>query len=71
MLRGPHGARVTVDWASRKQPFVAQPSGEAETVALHDALGSVSGASRSLCATGIPAMDAFEKLLDKKMELRA
>ena len=60
---------MTFDWASRKQTTVARSSGEAETVALHEALGRVAGVNRGWCAAGIPAMDAIEKLLDKKLKL--
>ena len=71
MLRGHHGTCVPINWASRKQATVARSSGEAETVALHDALGRVVGTNRALCATGIPAMDAVEKIIGAKTELRA
>ena len=70
MLRGQHGTAIPLDWASRKQATVARSSGEAETVALHDALGRVVGANRALCSSGIPALDAVEKLLGQSVELR-
>ena len=70
LLRGHHGTCVPIDWASRKQATVARSSGEAETVALHDALGRVVGANRALCAAGIPAMDAVEKIIGAKTELK-
>ena len=69
LLKGERGTCVTIDWASRKQTTVARSSGEAETVALHEALARVAGVNRGLCAAGIPAMDAIEKLLDKKLKL--
>ena len=61
MLKGAFGTQVLLDWASRKQKVVARPSGEAETVALDDALGRVAGANKGLCAAGIPALGVFEK----------
>ena len=70
MLRGAHGTNVLLDWASRKQNVVARSSGEAETVALNDALARVAGANRGLCAAGIPALDVFEKILGAKLKLR-
>ena len=70
LLRGAHGTNALLDWASRKQNVVARSSGEAETVALNDALARVAGANRGLCAAGIPALDVFEKILGAKLKLR-
>ena len=61
---------MLLDWASRKQSTVARSSGEAETVALNDALGRVVRTNRGLCASGIPVMDAVEKMLGREMKLR-
>ena len=70
ILKGGHGTTVPLDWASRKQSTVARSSGEAETVALDDALRHVLGVNKGLCASGIPSMDALEKLLGRKFKLR-
>ena len=69
-LFGEHGASVPLDWASKKQCSVARSSGEAETVALDDAIRHVVGVNRGLCASGIPSLDVAEKMLGRKMELR-
>ena len=71
MLRGPHGTCIPIDWASKKQATVARSSGEAGTVAMREALGRVVGTNRALCSSGIPSMDAVEKLLGQKTMLRA
>ena len=70
VLRGEHGTHVPIDWASRGQPVVARSSGEAETVALHDALRGVVGVNRGLCASGIPAVDFLERSLGRPVPLR-
>ena len=70
ILKGRHGTAVPLDWASRKQSSVARSSGEAETVALDDALRHVVGVNRGLCASGVPSMDTLEKLLGRKVSLR-
>ena len=85
MLRGGYGTRVALDWASRKQSVVARSSGEAETVALYDAVGQVCGdkdggggaaaglavgVNRGLCAGGLPAIDFFEKALQRSLPMR-
>ena len=69
MLKGTHGTSALIDWASRKQNAVARSSGEAETVALNDALSRIAGTNRGLCAAGIPAVDIFEKILGVKLRL--
>ena len=66
---GEHGISVTLDWASKKQGSVARPSGEAETVALGDALRRITGVNRGLCASGIPALDALEQMLERKLDI--
>ena len=70
LLKGRHGTRVLLDWASRKQNAVSRSSGEAETVALSEALERIAGTNRGLCATGLPVMDALEKLLGSSLDLR-
>ena len=85
VLRGAHGSRAVLDWASRRQAAVARSSGEAETTALHDAIRSLVreeqaevvdaaklsvGVNRALCAGGIPALDFIEKALGAPVELR-
>ena len=70
VLRGEHGTHVPIDWASRGQPVVARSGGEAETVALHDALRRIVGVNRGLCASGIPAVDFLERALGRKVPLR-
>ena len=43
--------------------MVARSSGEAETVALHDAVRKVAGLNKGLANAAIPAMDVLEQLL--------
>ena len=45
-------------------------SGEAEAVVLSDALRADVGVSRSQCTAALPAVDAFEQLLGRRVELR-
>ena len=85
MLRGVNGTNVAIDWASRKQATVARSSGEAETVALADAVKAVAGGdaegprvaaqlavgvNRGLCASGIPTVDFLEKALGQAVPTR-
>ena len=70
MLRGKYGAKVPLDWASRKQGAVARSSGEAETVALDEALRGILGVNRGLCSAGLPIMDALEKILGVELCVR-
>ena len=69
LLKGAFGTQVLHDRASREQLAVARPSGEAETVALDDALGRVAGANKGLCAAGISALGFFEKIFGAKLLL--
>ena len=86
MLRGAHGTKIALDWASKKQRVVARSSGEAETTSLHEAVKDAAegyprglclaaqlavGANRALCSGGIPAVDFFEKVLGRDVPLRA
>ena len=68
-LRGANGTACTLDWASRKQQMVARSSGEAETVALYDAVRRIAGVNRGLCAAAVPVMDTLEQLLGVKLPL--
>ena len=70
ILRGEHGTHMPIDWASRGQAVVARSSGEAETVALHEALRGIVSANRGLCASGIPAVDFLERALGRPVPLR-
>ena len=69
MLRGEHGTRVPIDWGSKKQGTIARSSGEAETVALDDAIKRIAGVNKGLCASSLPAMDVLEKLLKREVPL--
>ena len=70
MLKGEHGTSCPLDWGSRKQQAVARSSGEAETVALSDALHTVVGVNRGLCAAALPAVDTLGQLPGRRIELR-
>ena len=70
ILRGEHGTHMPIDWASRAQAVVSRSSGEAETVALHEALRSIVSVNRGLCSSGIPALDFLEKTLGRSLQLR-
>ena len=70
VLKGHHVSRALLGWASRNKNAIAQPSGEAEAVALGEAIGCIAETNRGLCATGLPLMGALEKLLGPSLELR-
>ena len=70
LLCGENGTHMPIDWASRGQAVVARSSGEAETVALHEALRSIVSVNRGLCSSGIPAVDFLEKALGRPVPLR-
>ena len=61
MLKGENGTSCPLDWGSRKQQAVARSSGEAETVALRDALQTIVGVNRGLCAAALPAVDTLTR----------
>ena len=70
ILRGEHGTHMPIDWASRGQAVVSRSSGEAETVALHEALRRIVATNRGLCASGIPSLDFLENALGRTLKLR-
>ena len=69
MLRGEHGTRAPIDWGSKKQGTIARSSGEAETVALDDAIKRIAGVNKGLCASSLPALGVLEKLLKREVPL--
>ena len=86
MLIGSHGTRIAIDWASKKQVVTARSSGEAETVALNEAVSDMAGsgerslqtaaqmavgAKRALCAGGTPELEFLDRALGRSAPLRA
>ena len=61
---------MPLEWSSRKQQAVARSSGEAETVALHEAIRGVSGTSKALATAALPTLDMLEQILGRKLELK-